>query len=92
MIPSPNRTPSHTKAGIISPKLDKLWRRVIATDTIHSELMESGDWEDYSVVEKALDNWLKAFTEYWEGIWAITNADSRYEGMREIARRELGTK
>lgn len=89
MIPNQNRTPSHTKANIVSPKLDKLWRKVVATDAVHSELMEKGEWNDYAVVEKALDNWLKAFTEYWEEIWRIINADSRYAGMREQARANL---
>lgn len=81
--------PSHTKFGLPSPKLDKLWRRKEATDKVHSDLLSAGEWTDYAEIEKALDNWLKAFTEYWEEIWRITNADPRYEGIREKARREL---
>lgn len=56
----------HQRFNIISPKLDKLWRRKESTDKIHTDIIVAGLWTDYDTeVAKPLDNWLKAHDEYW---------------------------
>lgn len=57
--------PPHHTFNLSHPKLDKLFRRVQSTSAAHTVMMVDG-WDDYGVVEKALDNYLKAQEEYWE--------------------------
>lgn len=59
-------TSLHSRLGIVSPLLDKLWRRKESTQIIADRILTSGTWQDYDLEgAKPLDNESKASEEYY---------------------------